>query len=415
MTKNSHDCDVTIIGAGPSGSVAAGILRKKGYHVIVLEREHFPRFVIGESLLPQSMVFIEEAGMLDAVNAGGFQVKNGAFFHRDATTAFFDFREKFSPGPGTTYQVPRAQFDKLLADEASRAGADIRYGHSVTAMTPDPHSPSVTVQPETGDAYTLHSRFVLDASGYGRVLSRLLNLELPSELDPRKSVFTHIIDNALDSEWDREKIVIAVHPQNHQIWYWLIPFTQGRASVGAVLPKAQAESYAEDDPALLRRMVKEEGFLNKLLRNAEFDTPVRTIEGYSCKVKTLHGPGFALLGDAGEFLDPVFSSGVTIAMKSASLAAHLLEKQFENQPVNWEADYAEVLMLGVNTFRAYVNAWYTTEFQDVIFSQGKQQDDKNVREMISSILAGYVWDRANPLTNESDRRLRALAEICRSL
>src|ERR1700739_233988 len=126
--------DVTNIGAGPAGAVAAALLRKAGRSVLVLERQHFPRFSIGESLLPQSMAYLEEAGMLQAVVQAGFQHKNGAhFIWRDKSSAF-DFRDKHTPGWGTTYQVERAVFDDILIRCAAEQGADVRFGHTVRAM-----------------------------------------------------------------------------------------------------------------------------------------------------------------------------------------------------------------------------------------------------------------------------------------
>jgi flavin-dependent dehydrogenase len=147
------------------------------------------------------------------------------------------------------------------------------------------------------------------------------------------------------------------------------------------------------------------------LSNAETVRPVGEIIGYAATVTRLHGRHFALLGNAAEFLDPVFSSGVTIAMKSASLAAQVLGRQLKGESVDWEREFADELNYGVETFRNFVAGWYDGSLQDVIFFPRQQS---NIRGMICSILAGYVWDRENPYTGpQSGRRLRALAEICR--
>ncbi len=178
MSK-SNIFDVTIIGAGPSGAIAASLLMKKGWSVCLLEREHFPRFSIGESLLPHCMEIIEQANMLDAVLASadelGFQFKNGAAFHRAGHNCHFDFTKKFTQGPGTTYQIKRAPFDKLLADEAEKQGAEIRYGHSVTAFDSSEKGTELSVDAPEG-SYKINAKFTLDASGFGRVLPRLLKL-----------------------------------------------------------------------------------------------------------------------------------------------------------------------------------------------------------------------------------------------
>lgn len=149
--------------------------------------------------------------------------------------------------------------------------------------------------------------------------------------------------------------------------------------------------------------------MSKVLGNAVWDTPAREINGYSANVKSLHGPGFALLGNAAEFLDPVFSSGVTIAMRSASMAAGLLHRQLEGETVDWETEFAIPLKRGVDTFRVYVEGWYEGSFQDVIYYEKASPE---IRRMISSILAGYAWDGKNPYVSEPRRRLRVLAELC---
>lgn len=410
MSSVDVTTDVLIIGAGPSGAVAAGLLRKKGWDVLVLEKQHFPRFSIGESLLPQCMEFVAEAGMTEAVEAGGFQYKNGAAFHHAGCDTAFDFREKFSPGPGTTFQVERARFDQILAGEAEKAGADVRFGHEIVAVDFEGDMPRVDVQTDEGRAFQVSARFVLDASGFGRVLPRLLDLETPSSFPVRMSLFTHVEDRIDAVDHDRDKILITVHPEHHDVWYWLIPFGNGRSSLGVVARPEFVERYQGDAGQRLQQIVHEDPNLARLLANAHWDTPAREIRGYSANVKQLWGRHFALLGNAAEFLDPVFSSGVTIAMKSASLAANVLNRQLRGEIVDWEAEFARPLKKGVDTFRTYVDGWYDGSFQDVIFAENPSVP---VREMISSILAGYAWDTDNPYVSESRRRLRVLAELCR--
>lgn len=411
MSKRIETVDVAIVGAGPAGAIVSALLNRQGHKVVVIERQHFPRFSIGESLLPQCMEFIAEAGMLEAVNNAGFQFKNGAAFTHNGNYSFFDFTDKFSPGPGTTFQVQRARFDQLLASEAQKQGVDIRYGHGLTAIVMDAQGGELQVQPDSGDAYQLNARFVLDASGFGRVLPRLLDLELPSDFPARTSVFTHIQDN-ISCDWhDRSKILVTVHPQHNDVWFWLIPFAGGRCSLG-VVGESHFFEGKEDLRECLQGFVNQTSDLGQLLRNAVFDTPVQKLSGYACNVKSLWGDNFALLGNAGEFLDPVFSSGVTIAMKSASLAAPLVNRQLKGEAVDWENEYAIPLKRGVDTFRNYVSAWYDGRFQDVIFYRQDKASPK-VSGMISSILAGYAWDEENPFVSEPARRLNALVELCR--
>ncbi|MCJ8206060.1 NAD(P)/FAD-dependent oxidoreductase [Pseudomonas sp. RGM2987] len=402
---------VVVIGAGPSGAIAAALLKRKGHDVLVIERQHFPRFSIGESLLSHCLDFVEEAGMLEAVNAAGFQRKNGAAFAWRERYSAFDFGDTFSNGKPTTFQVQRADFDKLLADQAALQGVEIRYGQAIASADFSLARPQLGVQREDGSQYRVEADFVLDASGYGRVLPRLLDLEAPSNFPVRQAVFTHIEDRIDAATFDREKILITTHPSKRDVWFWTIPFSGGRCSVGVVAAAEHFAGRTDDLDACLRGFIDETPSLAGVLQNAVWDTPARTIGGYSANVKTLHGPGFALLGNAAEFLDPVFSSGVTIAMRSASMAAGVLHRQLQGETVDWQSEFAEPLKRGVDTFRCYVEGWYAGTFQDVIFYTEGSAD---IRRMISSILAGYAWDERNPFVSEPKRRLRMLSEICAS-
>lgn len=347
--------------------------------------------------------------MLPALEAAGFQRKNGAAFAWGDEYSAFDFGDTFSNGKPSTFQVQRAQFDQLLADQAEAQGVEIRYEEEIIAADFERPRPQVRVRRLDGSEYCVEAAFVLDASGYGRVLPRLLDLEAPSNFPVRQAVFTHIEDRIDHPAFDREKILITTHPQHRDIWFWTIPFSNGRCSLGVVAAAEHFAAAPADLDACLKDFVAQTPSLAKVLANAVWDTPARTIGGYSANVKTLHGPGFALLGNAAEFLDPVFSSGVTIAMRSASMAAGVLHRQLQGEGVDWQSEFAEPLKRGVDTFRAYVEGWYNGSFQDVIYHPASSPE---IRAMISSILAGYAWDQRNPFVAEPKRRLRMLAEVC---
>jgi flavin-dependent dehydrogenase len=405
--------DVLIIGAGPSGAVAAALLAKRGHHVLVLERQAFPRFSIGESLLAYTTELLGEAGMLDAVLSAGFQFKNGASFVRGEQDAEFNFADKLTPGAGFTFQVVRADFDHILARQAAARGAEIRHGVEIIAAEFGGDGPTITARSEAGTE-VFRPRFVLDASGFGRTLARLLDLEKPSAAPPRGARFCHVADGIVAGAFDRQKIRIGVHPTLHDVWSWLIPFPNGVCSLGVVASREQIASFAAQpgsDEDRFWAMVSGEPKLRALLANARTVRPIGEITGYAAAVTTLHGPGFALLGNAAEFLDPVFSSGVTIALHSAKLAADALDRQLRGESVDWQRAFADPLMFGVETFRTFVNGWYDGTLQDVIFYPAKEPA---IHRMICAILAGYAWDAANPYTGPaSSRRLRALAAVCR--
>lgn len=411
QTSAGERRQVVVIGAGPSGSIVSALLRRRGHDVLVLERQKFPRFSIGESLLVHCLDFVAEAGMIEAVDSAGFQAKNGAAFAWGDKYSDYDFGQRFTYGEGrpTTYQVQRATFDKVLADEAERQGVEIRYEVEIVSVGRTNGHRTLAARTADGELRNIEADFVLDGSGFGRTLPRLLELETPSAFPARQSIFTHVADHIPAGAFDRKKIRVTVHPQFQDVWYWLIPFAKGRSSLGVVASKEFLSRYAGTPEQRLRTLVGEDPGLSSLLTDAEWDTPVRELSGYAANVKAMHGPGFALLGNAAEFLDPVFSSGVTIAMRSASMAAAVLDRQLRGESVDWARDFEQPLRRGVDCFRTYVEAWYDGRFQTVVFSPGQTEE---IRRMISSVLAGYAWDERNPFVAQPGRRLNALAEWC---
>jgi flavin-dependent dehydrogenase len=403
-----------VVGAGPAGSVAAALLAQRGYDVLVAERQQFPRFSIGESLLAYSTQVLQDAGLLDAVLAGGYQFKNGATFACDERHAEFNFADKFTAGCSFTFQVLRSDFDHRLAREAERLGARVEYGVEITAVDVSGERPAVTTRRAGGSADPVvhRPRFVLDASGFGRTLARLLALETPSSFPVRAARFCHVKDGIVAGAFDRQKIRIGINPTHRDVWSWLIPFPDGTSSLGVVAATGHLARYTGSDEDQFWAMVGDEPKLRALLEHAHTVRPVGEIIGYAANVKALHGPGFALLGNAAEFLDPVFSSGVTIALHSAKLAAAALDRELGGEAVSWQHEFAEPLMYGIETFRTFVTGWYDGALQDVIFYPDKVPA---IHRMICSVLAGYAWDPANPYTGpQSTRRLRALAAACRS-
>lgn len=347
--------------------------------------------------------FLKEANLLEIVEKAGFQYKNGAAFSCGDSYTYVDFCDKFTAGFGTTFQVKRADFDKLLIEEVQKQGVKVEFDTEVQDIKF--HQNFSLVKTQNGEIKT---KFIVDASGYGRVLPRLLNLETKSTLSSKKAYFTHIKDNISEPLYDRNKILITTHPTNREIWYWLIPFSDGTCSIG-VVGEDRYLNVGLDDKETLKKHVYDAPMLKRLLKDAQWLKDARTIEGYSKNVSKLFGERFVLLGNAGEFLDPVFSSGITIAFKSASLAAKCISKKLTNQNVDFQKEYADELMLGVNCFRTYVEGWYSGIFQDVIYSKDKNYD---IKRKISAVLAGYAWDRENPFVVRSDDALKAVYEYC---
>ena len=403
------DTDVLIIGAGPAGAAAAAWLAREGYRVRVLERDHFPRFCLGESLLPACMEDLAGAGLLDSVQRGGYQAKNGAAFTWRGREATIDFRDRQGPGWHHTYQVERADFDQRLIHAATEQGAEVEFGVTVTEVQPEGRCPRLTRVDAHGQVRTLTARFLLDASGPGRVIARARGLARPARFAPRQALFSHVDDGIPAPAFDRDKILIAIHPRESGIWYWLIPFRGGRASLGVVGDPEIMARHGDTAETRWQTLLDAEPRLQGLLGNARRRRPVGELQGYAAAASRLHGPGYAVLGNAGEFLDPVFSSGVTIALRSALLAAPLVARQLDGGKVDWAGDFETPLRRGIATFRAFVEAWYDGRLPTIIFHP---HQPASLRRMITGVLAGYAWDSDNPFVRAPRRRLDALARHC---
>ncbi len=398
-----QETDVAIIGAGPAGAIAAGCLARKGKKVVVLEKERFPRFVIGESLLPRTNDILEKCGFYPAVEKAGFLYKGGAVFYKGEKREQFNFDERFHDGWDFAYNVPRADFDKLLADEAEKMGADIQYKVEVKNVEfPDD---GVILRCENLDHKNdldISAKFLIDCSGYGRVLPKLLGLDEVSSLDFRESLFTHIKNDIRPTGKDEGYIWIIDLPQGG--WIWVIPFSNGITSVGVVGKPSIFENVSGPDDEVLRTLLMQEPKLGERLKNMEFVMPSQRIKGYSIGIKQIFGDRYLLTGNATEFLDPVFSSGVTLAMESAYKAQGLVYRFLEGEEIDFQKEYSDYLMKGVDCFRVYINAWYEQKLGWLFYSQNKP---KRVKDRICSVLAGYAWDDNNAYAFDAANSLNA--------
>jgi len=397
--------DVIVIGAGPAGTVAAALLHQAGKNVRIIEKQLFPRFVIGESLLPVTMEHLEQAGLLDVVKQGGFQVKKGAQFIRDGKTCLFDFSEQYTKGWTWTWQLPRADFDQLLAQEVMRKGVEVSFETEVTDVQLADGKSILFAKGPDGEE-EIHARFIVDCSGYGRVLPRLLNLDKPSTLPPKASLFTHVKDVHRPPGDQGTQITFVVLRQD--AWFWTIPFSNGITSLGFVGDPDFFELGDNDSESLFRKLMQQVPEYAEQFRDTEMLFEPKLIHAYSKSIKQLHGPGYVLAGNSAEFLDPVFSSGVAFATGSAVKAAELVVKELKGEPVNWQQEYDDHIMAGVKVFRSFVEGWYNGNLQKVFFSDVLNAD---IKKQICSLLAGYVWDTTNPVVKRHDRILSTLAHI----
>ena len=404
MTK--EEVDVLIIGAGPSGCVSSSFLHKNNIKVKVVEKTKFPRLVVGESLIPRVMDHFDEAGLLPALNKMNFEKKLGARFIRGEEICVFDFSKKFGEGWDWTWQVPRADFDKTLADEVINKGIDLEFEAEVTAVRFEGTNSITTVKSKNGEVKEIHAKHIIDSSGYGRVLPRLLDLDTPSGLDPHSSIFSHVVDvNRPEGE---EGTLISFDILETEVWLWVIPFSNGNTSLGIVAPTTYINSLSEnkDNSEALRNAIQLSEFYIKRFGNTEFLFEPIKLENYSRSVKKMYGDGFVLTGNSSEFLDPVFSSGVAFATESGMLAAKLIIKELNGEKVDWEIEYSKYMKDGIGVFTTYVKEWYTGNLQTLFFHQ---PENPEVKEKICAVLAGYVWNKENSFVKKHDNVIKNMA------
>ena len=309
---------IIVIGGGPAGSCVSTLLARRGFPVVLLERERFPRAHVGESLLPASIPILRDLGALDEVERAGFVVKRGAtmIWGIDREPWSWYFSETNASNPHS-YQVWRPEFDTILLDNARRAGVDVREGCAATGVTFDDAGTAVAV---SCGAAVLQTRFVVDASGQGGLLARQLGLRQWDDFFRNLAVFAYYKGGERLPRPDDGNILIESQPNG---WLWNIPLRDSWASVGAVV---DAESGQQGIRQLGPRRFLESQIAaapraSRMLESARLVSGPEVVRDWSYRCQSLFGPGYILAGDAGCFIDPLFSSGVHLALTSATLAA----------------------------------------------------------------------------------------------
>ena len=317
----AFDADIVVVGGGPAGSAAATMLVRKGWRVRLYERDRFPREHVGESLLPASMPVLAELGVLPAVEAAGFLPKYGAtmVWGRDPDPWSWSFAES-SPRYPHAYQVVRAQFDEILLRNAAGEGVDVREGHRVLDADAGPAGASLTVEDAQGRPHTARARFVVDASGQAGLIGRDRSLREPDPFFRNLAVYGYYAGGSRLPEPDANNILIESIDDG---WLWAIPLHTGLVSTGVVVDSdAGGKSIAELGPeAFFRERVARGPRTAALLEGATLTGAPTIVRDWSYSSRELAGESFVLAGDAACFVDPLFSSGVHLALSSGVLAA----------------------------------------------------------------------------------------------
>ncbi len=377
--------DVIIVGCGPAGSTAANLLAQAGFDVLALEREAFPRFHIGESLLPIDLPLFERLGL--RIDATAYKFKQGAEFwdERTGDYAFFSFADAMPGTPSHAWQVERAVFDDTLARQAIARGAQVRFATPVTAI--EPGLDEVRVHSVAGEH---RARFLFDATGQDAWFARRGRTVAPIRELGRAAVFTHFegLSPAVQEELAPQGNIKVLLVEDG--WHWLIPLIGGRLSVGLVKWRGKLDEAALDAALAASPLVQ------RLTAGARRG-PTRTIANWSYKNLRPCGPRWACIGDAAAFLDPVFSSGVSLAMLGAERAVDLLAPALT---AGTEADpglmtpWSVHMQPAYDAFEQLIRRFYHTRMVHHLFFAA--EPDPALRRGLISVLAGDVWRRDNP-------------------
>ena len=318
------EVDVVVCGGGPGGSTFATLMAREGHRTVLFEREKFPRFHIGESLLPWNVPLFERLGVLPKLRSAGFQVKRGArFYHQGSSfTRPVSFANGIDRDHPSSFQVKRAEFDALLLDHARESGAIVFEEARATEVLfgadgSRARGVKVLLKGES-EPRTVETKLVVDATGRDALLSRHLGGRRRDPLLDRSAAFAHYDTFRREEGPAGGDIVIITTPDG---WWWLIPFSDGSVSVGIVMPSRLFKERRGTVEQLLEESVLAAPDVRVLLEGSKRTTDVKAIPDYSYSTARISGDGFCLVGDAACFLDPVFSTGVLLAMTSAELAA----------------------------------------------------------------------------------------------
>ena len=401
--------DAVVIGGGPAGSTVATVLARASRRVLVLEKEKFPRFHVGESLLPFSLPIFERLGVAEKIRAAGFQKKFGAFFWNDmkgSGTRPVVFADALDERHPMAYQVKRAEFDDLLLKHSAASGADVREETSVEdVLFEGRRAVGVRVRGKDGREEEIRARVVVDASGQGAFLAKRLGTRQFDSKLKRAALFAHYEGIRWPADARPGDILL---PVAEGAWYWVIPFSDGSMSVGAVYDPALAkESGAPSLEERFEWLLARSSRMLDFLRGARRTSKVFAISDYSATSGKMRGDGYVLVGDAATFLDPVFSTGVFLALATGERAATAVDDALRRHGRLDARDLAAYEKEAKKLFAAFRRFVYG--FYDPVFFEGFCTPDppEKMRQAVTTVLAGGVEDP--PLAQRFWTRLMLLA------
>jgi flavin-dependent dehydrogenase len=390
IANRSYDC--IVIGAGPGGSSAAALVAEQGFSTLLVERDKMPRFHVGESLMPECYWAFERLGIVHELERIGFTRKNGVQFvsSDDRETTPFIFSDFDDRPSALTWHVNRNEFDRLLFDTAYNRGATCIDETRVLdfELRKKGHH-KVVLQSADGKEQELAAKVIVDASGQSSMIANRLELKewYP---DLKKAAIWGYFGNATRAGGNNPEVTCILHTETKEAWFWYIPLFDGTVSVGLVgdndfllrrggSPQATFEDELKKCPGVKRRLM-DATQVGRFNVAKEFS--------YTCKQRS--GEGWVLVGDAGGFIDPIYSSGVFLALKSGLMAAEAVCEGLANNDLSakqlgkWNAEFES----GVHWIRKLVRAFYTNEFSFGSFMRAYPQHAQN----LTDLLVGRVWE-----------------------
>jgi len=380
--------DALIIGGGPGGSCAATCLARAGKRVLLLEKEHFPRFHIGESLLPYNLKLFRELGLMPALKAAGFMPKYGAQFHLGNATkgTKFVFRKgKYTREP-EAFQVERATFDHILLKHARDSGAEVREGWTVGKFANEPGGVAIQARGDSGESESFRAGFLIDASGRGNLTGNQEGLRVIHPRLKKLAFFGHFAGVRTDDGESGGDIVI-VRLENK--WFWLIPLSREKVSVGCVMDQAEFARLKQTPAEIFEQVWRSSDTMRERMGNSRLLGTIHTTSDFSYHNRRFIGPRLVRVGDAAGFMDPIFSAGVFLAMFSGKLAAEAVA-----QSVDADDDgrhrlraYEKRVRSAMQFYWEMVENFYTTPFMEIFL---EPREKFSLASAVNAVLAGEL-------------------------